>query len=716
MSLTGVSAGQHSYTAAFVPADPQRYDGSTSPMGTATVSDPAVARATTTTLTATATGRSASLAATVTATSGTPQGTVQFLDGGTVVGTAALGNGSASLQVSDLLTGTHRFTAQFVPSDTSAFVASQSAESAVDIAATPTSTSLVPSVSGRSVSLQATVSPAVAGTVRFLEGATLLGTVAVSGGTAVLPVADVPAGTHTYTAAFVPADDQRHAPSTSAPQTATVVATPTATSLGSAVSDHQVTLTATVTSGAGSPDGTVEFREGTTVLATRPVSAGTATAVLAGVATGSHGYTATFVPTSPTSYAGSVSAVHTATVVATPTTTGLVATASGRTVTLTATPATAAGTLTGSVVFREGSTVVGTVPLGAGSTVLGLTSVAPGGHSYTASFVPTGTTHAGSTSLARSVTVQVGSTTALAASASGQDVTLTVDVTTDGGSPSGVVELRDGSTVVGSRTLVAGGATLTLPGVAPGDHAYLATFVPTDTASYVGSSSPVRPVSVARVATTTDLTATASGRTVTLTATTSSGSGTPAGAIELREGTTLLGTVPLSGGPAVLTVDGVEPGDHTYTATYVPTGTFHTGSASPARTVTVPTIDTGTAPDPTPTPSPDPTATPTPAPTPTPTSPAPSVAASTTRVTAPRKAKVGTRPVVTVSVARGPSAATGTVVITVGKTSRTLTLAGGRAKLKLAKVRAGKVRITARYLGNATTTASTASWTIKVAG
>ncbi len=444
------------------------------------------------------------------------------------------------------------------------------------------------------MTLQATVTPGVAGTVRFTEGATTLGTVVVSGGAASLTVTDVPAGTHTWVASFTPDDDLRHAPSTGQ-RVADVAATPTSTALGSAISFHQVTLTATVTSSAGSPAGVVEFREGTTVVATRAVSSGTASAVLADVSTGNHAWTATFVPSSPTSYAGSASAVHNATVQATATSTTLLATASGRTVTLAATPSAADGTLVGDVVFREGTTVVGTVAAGPGSSVLTLTSVSPGSHSYSATFVPSGTSHAGSTSPTRSVVVQVGSTTALTATAAGRDVTLAVQVGTDGGTAAGSVELREGSTLVGTVPVVSGSASLTLESVAPGDHSYRATFVPSDPSSYVGSTSPVQTVSVARVATTTDLATSASGRSVTLSATTTSASGTPSGSVELREGTTLLGTVALSAGAASLTVSGVDPGDHTYTATYVPTGTFHAGSVSPARTQTVGKVATTTA-------------------------------------------------------------------------------------------------------------------------
>jgi cytochrome c-type biogenesis protein len=78
--------------------------------------------------------------------------------------------------------------------------------------------------------------------VVFREGSTARGTVTVSGGNASLTLSDVPAGTHSYTASFVPADDLRHASSTSSARTVDVVATPTATALGSAFQDHEELL------------------------------------------------------------------------------------------------------------------------------------------------------------------------------------------------------------------------------------------------------------------------------------------------------------------------------------------------------------------------------------------------------------------------------------------------------------------------------------------
>lgn len=244
-----------------------------------------------------------------------------------------------------------------------------------------------------------------------------------------------------------------------------------------------------------------------------------------------------------------------------------------------------------------------------------LTSVAPGTHTYTATFVPLGLTHLGSESFPRSVTVQVGSTTGLFATASGRDVTLDVQVATDGGAPAGAVELRDGGVLVGTRSLVAGTASLTLAAVSPGDHTYRATFVPSEPASYVGSTSPVFPLTVAS-----------------------------------------------------------DP---------LPTSTA-AATASPDPTI-----------------APPPVATP---------------STSTTSIKAPRKAKAGTRPTITVSVKRGTAAAAGTVVVKMGKKSRTLTLEAGKAKLRLPRPKGRTVRITVRYLGNPTTSTSSARRTIKVVG
>src|SRR5207245_3241693 len=78
--------------------------------------------------TPTALGQTAPLNATVSAVApavGVPTGTVTFRDGATVIGTATLVNGSASISISTLAVGTHPLTAAYGGNAT--FAASTSA-------------------------------------------------------------------------------------------------------------------------------------------------------------------------------------------------------------------------------------------------------------------------------------------------------------------------------------------------------------------------------------------------------------------------------------------------------------------------------------------------------------------------------------------------------------------------------------------------------------
>jgi hypothetical protein len=92
----------------------------------------------------------------------------------------------------------------------------------------------------------------------------------------------------------------------------------------------------------------------------------------------------------------------------------------------------------------------------------------------------------------------------------------------------------------------------------------------------------------------------------------------------------------------------------------------------------------------------------------------PVVLASKTTLTAPKKAKAGSRPVVKIKVARGSAAATGAVVLKVGSKKVKLALKGGQASYKLPKVRKGTLKLTATYATTATTKGSAASKSIKV--
>ncbi|WP_198346350.1 MULTISPECIES: Ig-like domain repeat protein [Nocardioides] len=86
-----------------------------------------------------------------------------------------------------------------------------------------TTTALTATATGNAVKLAAAVTPAVAGTVEFKDGATSLGKVTLAAGAAKLDLANVAIGAHSYTATFVPTNALSYAGSTSGAQAVTIV-------------------------------------------------------------------------------------------------------------------------------------------------------------------------------------------------------------------------------------------------------------------------------------------------------------------------------------------------------------------------------------------------------------------------------------------------------------------------------------------------------------
>jgi len=188
------------------------------------------------------------------------------------------------------------------------------ASTAVNTTTTLTPTPASPQTAGTSVSLSATVSPAAAGSIAFMDGATQIGAsqpVTVATPTASVSTSTLTVGNHSLTAAFTPTDATAFNASTSAavPYTITGVVTPTTTALsvntGTGVAFTPVTFTATITpTGAA---GSVNFTDGTTAIGSAAVSGGTATLTTSALGQGSHTVTATFVPTDPAAFSGSSS-------------------------------------------------------------------------------------------------------------------------------------------------------------------------------------------------------------------------------------------------------------------------------------------------------------------------------------------------------------------------------------------------------------------------
>jgi Bacterial Ig-like domain (group 3)/Autotransporter beta-domain len=167
-----------------------------------------------------------------------------------------------------------------------------------------------PSEFGQSVTFTAIVSASgtPTGNVTFKDGTTVLGTGTLSGGTATLSTAALAVGSHSITATYP--GDTNFAGSTSPVLTQTVSQSATTTTITSSLNPSEVgksvTFTATLSSGGGTPTGTVTFKDGASVLGTGTLSSGIATFTTSSLTLGSHTITANYA--GATNFAASVSA------------------------------------------------------------------------------------------------------------------------------------------------------------------------------------------------------------------------------------------------------------------------------------------------------------------------------------------------------------------------------------------------------------------------
>ncbi len=472
------------------------------------------------------------------------------------------------------------------------------------LVAAPTS-----SVFGQSVSLTASVATNVpatctpSGLVTFSNGPTNLGSAAVSGGHAAISTATLPVGTDSLTASFA---GNTGCPASASAATSFVVSqASTTTSLtavpaGGSSNGQSVTFTATVapvSPGAGSPSGTVTFKDGTTAIGTGTLSGGTATLTTSSLSTGSHNLTASY--GGSTNFAASSGAL-TYSVGLASTTTSVVAaptsSVSGQSVTLTATvapvaPATAIPT--GTVTFKDGTTTIGTAqtlsPTGTAS--VSTSSLAVASHSITATYGGDASNN-GSSGMTTLVVSKASTTTSLVAapassSVFGQSVTFTATVAPvapGAGSPTGSVTFTDGATTLGTSGLSGNTASISTSSLAVGSHSIVATYSG-DTDFATGASS-AGTYAVNPASTKSTLTSSANPSTptesVTFTDTVAAvapGAGTPTGSVTFEDGSTAIGTGTLSGGVATLTTSTLSNGTHPISAVYAAAGSF-SGSTS----------------------------------------------------------------------------------------------------------------------------------------
>ncbi|HEV3202381.1 MAG TPA: Ig-like domain repeat protein [Bryobacteraceae bacterium] len=586
LTAANLAVGMHSITAVYG-GDPGT-DVSTSSPVTVSVSKAAASTTLGSSLNPSVAGQTVTFSATVTPAAAT--GSVQFLDGATVIGTAALSGGTASVSTAGLAAGSHAITAVY--SGDGNYNAATSTSVTQTVTKAPTSTTVSASSGtitlGQSVQLTASVTPVSAtGTVQFLDGATVLGTSTVSGGTASLTAANLAVGTHSITAVY--SGDAGNSGSTSSAVTVSVSKAGASVTLGSSPnpsgSGQAVTFTATVTPAAAT--GSVQFLDGATAIGTATLSGGTATLGTAALASGNHTMTAVY--SGDSNYNGATSTSVTQTVTKAPTSTTVSASSGtitlGQSVQLTA--SVTATSATGTVQFLDGATVIGTSALSGGAASLTAANLAVGSHSITAVYGGDAG-NAGSTSAPVTVSVsKAGASVTLGSSpnpsGSGQAVTFTATVTPAGAT--GSVQFLDGATAIGTAALSGGTASLSTAALAAGSHSITAVY--SGDTNYNGATSGALAQTVKAVTTTTlsaNKSTAVAGQTVTFTATVSPAAAT--GNVQFLDGATAIGTVALSGGSAVLAVSNLAVGSHSVTASYGGAAGY-AGSASSAVGVTI---------------------------------------------------------------------------------------------------------------------------------
>jgi hypothetical protein len=263
-----------------------------------------------------------------------------------------------------------------------------------------------------------------------------------------------------------------------------------ASSPNPAVFGQAVTFSTTVSvvaPGVGTPTGTVTFKDGTTALGTVALTAGAASFTTASLAAGSHSITVSyagdgsFAVTTSTAVLQTVSPDGTATLLGASPNPAVF----GQAVTFSTTVsvvAPAAGTPSGIVTFRDGTTALGTAPLSGGTASFTTSSLPVGSHSITASYASNGN-FAASVSLVVSQAVNKASTTTTVSSiipnpsVIGQPATVnfTVAVVAPGiGAPTGTVTVSDGAGATCTATLPATSCSLT--STATGAHTLTATY------------------------------------------------------------------------------------------------------------------------------------------------------------------------------------------------------------------------------------------------
>ena len=236
---------------------------------------------------------------TATLTPSTATGTVHFTNGTNLYFPAPVVNGVATYSTSAIAPGTYPMQARY--SGDASFLAFNTAFSNLTVKNSRSislDSSLHPAATGQSITLTAFFSsngflPYPTGTVQFRDGATVLGNATITSLHASFATSQLPPGDHSLVAIYD--GDAQHTPSTSPILTQTVknvTATVLTSSLNPVTAGQSVTFTASLN--PASATGTVQFRDGATVLGTVNVANGAAAFSTSQLAAGTHSIVAAY--------------------------------------------------------------------------------------------------------------------------------------------------------------------------------------------------------------------------------------------------------------------------------------------------------------------------------------------------------------------------------------------------------------------------------------
>jgi hypothetical protein len=640
----------------------------------------------------------------------TPTAGINFYTGTTLVGSGtigALGSGNgtvATLSLTGVTSGVHTYTAQYPGDANYSAITFGSVTVNVGVIGTTTTMTATPTTAsyGQSVVLSATVTPTTGtvvptGTVTFYSNGVSIGTGAVNTttGIASLTTSTLAVGTDSLYASYGGSTQNGSSSSSANPTSVTIAFASTTTTLAatptSAIYGSTVTLTATVRSSTtGTPTDTVSFYDGTTLLGTQTLTAGTAVFTTTALTAGTHS-ALTAVYGGDVNFNGSTSAAaNNVTIFASTTTTqlGLSGTSApyGTSISMLAliinnNGGASATTATGTVSYADSGTAIGSGTVASGSATYATTTLAVGAHNIVATYSGD-SDFAGSSSANAPLTItQAGTSSTLSATSNnivyGTSDTITVTVSpSTSGTPTGTVLLKDGGVAISTLTLSGGTASYTAAALTGGTHSITCTY--SGDTNFTASTCAALVITVSTASSSTGLAAPASityGTSAALSATvTSTATGTPTGTITFKDGATVLNVAAMSGGTAAYSAPGLTGGSHSITAVYSGDTNFAT-STSAVSTLVV------------------------------------NKAATTSAVSAnPATITFGTSTTLTATVS--PSTATGTFTFYNGSVSiGTGTISGGVATLAISTLPVGTDTVAATYSGdtNYNTSTSTAA-------